>query len=205
MATGRVLQLGFLASHGGTNMQAILDACQEGRLRARPRVIISNNSGSGALQRAGKAGVAAAHLSDYTHPQPGALDRAILALLERHQVELVCLAGYMKRLGRRTLAAYQGRILNIHPALLPKYGGRGFYGDAVHRAVLEAGDRESGPTVHLVDEEYDHGPVLDQIRVPVEPGDSVETLAARVLEQEHVLYARTLQRIALGEIELPGL
>ncbi|NKB65847.1 MAG: phosphoribosylglycinamide formyltransferase [Candidatus Latescibacteria bacterium] len=199
------MQLGFLASHGGTNMQAILDACQEGRLHARPRVVISNNSASGALQRGRKTGVPAAHLSAFTHPDPGALDRSILALLQQHQVEIVCLAGYMKRLGPQTLAAYQGRILNIHPALLPKYGGRGFYGDAVHRAVLEAGEKESGPTVHLVDEEYDTGPVLDQIRVPVKAGDSVETLAARVLAQEHVLYARTLQRIATGEIGLQGL
>ncbi len=205
MPSRRVLRLGFLASHRGTNLQAILDACKTGRLQARPRVIISNNSDSGALQRAREASVPAAHLSTYTHPEPGALDGAILAILQAYGVEVVCLAGYMKRLGPRTLAAYRGRVLNIHPSLLPKFGGRGFYGEVVHRAVLAAGERETGATVHLVDEEYDHGPVLDQIRVPVEPGDSVETLSARVLQQEHRLYVRTLQRIASGDIALQGL
>lgn len=205
MPTERVLQLGFLASHRGTNMQAILDACKTGRLQARPRVVISNNSDSGVLQRARKAGVPSAHLSTYTHPEPGALDRAILAILQEYGVEVVCLAGYMKRLGPRTLAAYRGRVLNIHPSLLPKFGGQGFYGEVVHRAVLAAGESETGATVHLVDEEYDQGPVLDQIQVPIEPGDSVETLSARVLQQEHRLYVRTLQRIASGEIELQGL
>ncbi len=167
MPTGRVLQLGFLASHRGTNMQAILDACKTGRLQARPRVVISNNSDSGVLQRASKAGVPAAHLSTYTHPEPGALDGAILGLLQEHGVEVICLVGYMKRLGPRTLAAYKGRVLNIHPSLLPKFGGRGFYGEVVHRAVLAAGERETGVTVHLVDKEYDHGSVLDQVQVPV--------------------------------------
>ena len=205
MPTERILQLGFLASHRGTNMQAILDACKTGRLQARPRVVISNNSDSGVLQRARKAGVPSAHLSTYTHPEPGALDRAILAILQEYGVEVVCLAGYMKRLGPRTLAAYRGRVLNIHPSLLPKFGGQGFYGEVVHRAVLAAGERETGATVHLVDEEYDHGQVLDQVRVPVKSGDSVETLSARVLQQEHRLYVRTLQRIASGEIELQGL
>ncbi|MXX13763.1 MAG: phosphoribosylglycinamide formyltransferase [Gemmatimonadetes bacterium] len=199
------MQLGFLASHRGTNLQAILDACKTGRLQARPRVVISNNSDSGALQRARKMGVPAAHLSTYTHPKPGALDEAILAILQAYGVEVVCLAGYMKRLGPRTLAAYRGRVLNIHPSLLPRFGGQGFYGDVVHRTVLAAGERETGATVHLVDEEYDHGQVLDQVQVPVEPGDSVETLSARVLQQEHRLYVRTLQRIAAGEIELQGL
>ncbi|MYF18170.1 MAG: phosphoribosylglycinamide formyltransferase [Gemmatimonadetes bacterium] len=199
------MQLGFLASHRGTNLQAILDACKTGRLQARPRVVISNNSDSGALQRARKMGVPAAHLSTYTHPKPGALDEAILAILQAYGVEVVCLAGYMKRLGPRTLAAYRGRVLNIHPSLLPRFGGQGFYGDVVHRTVLAAGERETGATVHLVDEEYDHGQVLDQVQVPVAPGDSVETLSARVLQQEHRLYVQTLQRIAAGEIELQGL
>ncbi len=196
------LELGFLASHGGTNMQAIIDACKEGRLRAEPRVVISNNSGSGALERAGREDIPAHHLSNRTHPDPGELDKAILATLQQHQVELVCLAGYMKRLGPATLSAYRGRILNIHPALLPKFGGRGFYGDAVHKAVLAAGEMESGASVHLVDEEYDHGPILAQRRVGVRPDDTPDTLAARVLEQEHVLYAETLQQIATGQIQL---
>ena len=201
--TEKRLKLGFLASHGGTNMQAVIDACKEGRLEAEPCVVIGNNSRSGAMQRARNEGIPACHLSSRTHPGPGALDAAILAALRQHQVGLICLAGYMKRLGESTLLAYKGRILNLHPALLPKFGGKGFYGDAVHRAVLAAGETESGATVHLVDEHYDHGPVLAQRRVPVLLNDTPETLAARVLEQEHLLYAETLQKIASGQIRLP--
>jgi len=197
-----MLKLGFLASHGGTNMQAIIDACKEGRLQAEPRVVISNNSKSGALERARREGIPGYHVSGRTHPGPGEEDRAILEFLHKHEVEIICLAGYMKHLGEKTLAAYRGRVLNIHPALLPRYGGTGFYGERVHQAVLAAGAKESGPTIHLVDEEYDHGPILAQRRVPVLPGDTPETLAARVLEQEHIIYAETLQKIATGEIDL---
>ena len=183
-------------------MQAIVNACKQGRLRADPRVVISNNSNSGALKRARREGIPAYHLSGRTHPGPGELDAAILATLQRWDAELICLAGYMKRLGAAVLSVYRGRILNIHPALLPKFGGRGFYGRAVHEAVLAAGEKESGATVHLVDEEYDHGPVLAQRRVAVMAGDDPDVLAARVLRQEHVLYAEVLQKIAAGEIRL---
>ena len=199
------LRLGMLASHGGTNMQAIIDACHDGRLEAEPRVVISNNSRSGALKRARQAGISGRHISGVTHPDLEVLDREMLAVLERHGVEVICLAGYMKKVGDAVLSAYAGRILNIHPALLPKYGGKGFYGDAVHAAVLAAGERESGVTVHLVDEVYDHGSVLAQRTVAVLEEDTVRTLGARVLEQEHAIYAETLQKIAIGEIRLRGL
>ena len=198
------LRLGFLASHGGTNLQAILDACAASRLHAEPRVVISNNSASGALDRARRAGVAAIHLSGRTHPDAEELDQAICAALTENGAEVVCLCGYMKRLGKSTLSTFDGRILNIHPTLLPKFGGQGFYGEAVHVAVLAAGERESGATVHLVDAEYDTGPIIAQKTVPVLADDTPADLAARVLSQEHLLYAETLQRIAAGEIELPG-
>ena len=196
------LRLGFLASGGGTNLQSILDACREGRLRAEPRVVIGNNSRSGALSRARARGIPARHLSGRTHPDPAALDAEIRDTLRGEGAEVVCLAGYMKRVGPRTLAAFDGRILNIHPGLLPRHGGRGFYGLRVHEAVLAAGDRVSGATVHVVDEVYDHGPVLAQEQVPVEHGDTPGTLAARVLEVEHRLYPEVLQRIASGQIDL---
>ena len=123
--------------------------------------------------------------------------------MQRHEVEVICLAGYMKKLGAEVLTAYEGRILNIHPALLPKFGGQGMYGMRVHEAVLAAGERESGATVHLVDEEYDHGQILAQEKVPVKAGDTPETLQKRVLAVEHRLYAVTLARIAAGEIPIP--
>lgn len=196
------MNIGFLASHGGSNMQAVIDACKEGRLLARPVVVISNNGDSRALERARTEGIPAYHLSTKTHADPSGLDLAILDALLKHSVDIVVLAGYMKKLGPKTLSHFLGRILNIHPALLPKHGGQGMYGIRVHEAVIAAGEKESGVTVHLVDEEYDRGPILAQVRVPVMPGDTPETLAERVLVQEHILYPATLQRIATGEIVL---
>ncbi len=181
-------------------MQAIINACTAGTLAAAPRVVISNNSQSGALARARQANMAAYHLSERTHGE--ALGGAILAALQRHGVEVICLAGYMKKLGAEVLAAYEGRILNIHPSLLPKFGGQGMYGMRVHEAVLAAGERESGATVHLVNEEYDQGRVLAQEKVPVKAGDTPEALQERVLAVEHRLYAATLARIAAGDLKI---
>jgi phosphoribosylglycinamide formyltransferase-1 len=198
------MNIGFLASHGGSNMQAIIEACKSGKLQATPAVVISNNSTSGAIERAKTEGVPYYYLSGKTHPEPGELDDAILDAFLRHAVDVVVLAGYMKKLGPKTLSHFRGRIVNIHPALLPKFGGEGMYGIHVHEAVIAAGEKESGVTIHFVDEQYDTGAILAQTRVPVRPDDTPETLAARVLEQEHILYAETLQKIATGEILLPS-
>ena len=195
-------RLGFLASHGGSNMQAIIDACKEGRLDAEPAVVISNNSDSTSLGRARREGIPGYHLSGKTHPDPEQLDTAILQALQDHDVDLVILAGYMKLLGPKTLERFRRRILNIHPALLPKFGGKGLYGRAVHEAVLAGGEKVTGVTIHLVDERYDRGPIVAQCEVPVVEGDTPDSLAARVLESEHRLYADTLQRIVRGEIDL---
>ncbi len=199
------LNIGFLASHGGSNLQALLDAISTGALPVRASVVISNNSGSMALERARAAGVPALHLSGQMYTDPDALDQAILHTLRASGVNLVVLAGYMKKLGPRVLEAYRGRVLNIHPALLPKHGGQGMYGIHVHEAVLAAGDEESGVSVHLVDAEYDRGPVIAQVSVPVQAGDTPQTLQQRVLAEEHRLYPETLRRIAAGEIDLDQL
>ena len=197
------LRIGALASHGGSNLQAIIDACASGRLDAEVVVVISNNSGAPALQRAAAAGIPTAHLSSRTHPDAEELDQAVLGSLRDHGTEIVVLAGYMKRLGPRTTDAFRGRVLNIHPALLPRHGGVGMFGERVHAAVLAAGDTESGATVHVVDEQYDEGPILAQARVPVLPDDDVSALARRVLVAEHRLYVETLQKVADGRIILP--
>ena len=197
------MNLGFFASHRGTNMQSVIDACNSGYLDGKPALVISNNSESEALARARRVGIPAYHFSSKTLPDPVQLDQAILSALQRHRVELVILAGYMKRLGEKTLSAYQGRVINIHPALLPKYGGEGMYGAHVHEAVIAAGDQETGVTIHLVDREYDHGDIVAQSRVPVLKGDTAVTLAERVLEREHTFLVETLKRIIAGEIELP--
>jgi phosphoribosylglycinamide formyltransferase-1 len=197
------LRLGFLASHNGTNMQAIIDACRQGRLDAAPCAVISNNSRSGALERARNEGIPYYHLSGKTHPVSEKLDKAILDAFRKNDVNLVILAGYMKKLGPLTLFAYRNRILNIHPALLPKFGGKGMYGENVHKAVLASGDRVSGVTIHIVDAEYDHGHIVAQAEVPVADDDTPDSLAARVLKREHEFFSETLQKIAEGEIVLP--
>ena len=183
-------------------MQAVIDACMEGRLDAEPRVVISNNSRSWALRRAADAGIPHYHMSTVTHPDDDNRDRAMVDVLERHGVDLVVLGGYMRKLGPETITRFRGRIVNVHPALLPRFGGRGFYGIAVHEAVLASGEGVTGATIHLVDEQIDHGPVLAQRRVAVEDGDTAESLAERVLAVEHSLYVDTLRRIASGEIDL---
>jgi phosphoribosylglycinamide formyltransferase 1 len=197
------INLGFFASGRGSNMQAVIDACNAGFLDAKPCVAISNNSQSEALVRARREGIPAYHFSSKTHPDPAQLDETILSALRQHHVDLVILAGYMKKLGEKTLSAYQGRVINIHPALLPKYGGEGMYGIHVHEAVIAAGDRETGVTIHLVDREYDHGAILAQCRLPVLETDTAASLAERVLEMEHVFLVETLRRIIAGEILLP--
>ena len=197
------MNLGFLASHNGSNMQAIIDACRSGRLAATPAVVISNNRDSGALERARNERIPRFHLSGNTHPHPEDLDREIVDVLLEHDVNLVLLAGYMKKIGPVTLATFPGHILNIHPGLLPEYGGQGMYGRRVHEAVLAAGAATSGATVHVVDAIYDNGPALAQRKVAVEKSDTVDTLARRVLAVEHELYVETIDGIIRGEIRLP--
>ena len=197
------MRIGFLASHRGSNMQAVIDACRAKTLPATPAVVICNNRDAEALVRARREGIPACHLSGATHPDPAALDHAIADALARHGVDVVLLAGYLKKLGPRTIARYCGRILNVHPALLPRFGGHGMYGIRVHEAVLASGDRETGVTIHLVDEEYDHGAIVAQCRLPVESADTAETLAARVLTREHRFVVETLTSIATGGLKLP--
>ena len=199
-----LMNLGFFASHNGTNMQAVIDACRSGRLNARPVVVISNNRDSGALERARNENIPWFHLSGFTHPDPEDLDREIVDVLLNYDVNLVILAGYMKKIGPVTLATFPGRIINIHPGLLPEYGGQGMYGRRVHEAVIASGDKETGVTVHVVDQVYDNGPVLAQTRIPVKQGDTADSLAERVLAVEHEFYVDTIGRIIRGELILPA-
>lgn len=193
------MRLAILASHEGTVLQAVLDACAAGELDAQVVVVISNNSTSGALRRAREAGTATAHLSATTHPDAKALDSAITQTLEEAGADWVLLAGYMKKLGPKTLRRYQGRIINTHPSLLPKYGGRGFFGRRVHEAVITSGERETGVSVHLVEADYDSGPVIAQVRIPVERDDTVASLEARVKSAERKLLLDTLAALAAQE------
>ena len=147
------MNVGVLASHEGTTLQSLLDAFAGGHLPGRVSVVVSNNGDSGALLKARQAGVHAVRLSSRTHPDPAMLDAAIREGLVAAGVDVVFLAGYMKKLGPVVLGTFRGRILNTHPALLPRFGGRGMYGDRVFEAVLDAGEAESGVSIHLVDRE----------------------------------------------------
>lgn len=198
------MRIGVLASHEGTTLQAMIDACATGRLPAEVVAVISNNRDSGALLRARAASINAHHLSAQTHAEPKALDGAICGVLAEREADIVLLAGYMKKLGPETLARFRGRILNTHPALLPKFGGRGMYGLNVHRAVLAAGEATTGASIHLVTEDYDAGPVIAQCEVPVVAADTPESLAQRVQERERVLVIDVLAAIAADRVRLPG-
>lgn len=183
-------------------MQAVVDACRTGALVARPAVLTCNNRSAEAVSRAAQKGIPAYVLNSVTHPDPDLLDRAMLEALQKHACDVIVLAGYMKKIGPRVLTAYRGRIINVHPSLLPKYGGKGMYGRAVHEAVLAAGEQVTGATIHIVNEAYDEGRILAQGEVPVRPDDTAETLAARVLAREHALLVMTLGAIADGRIAL---
>jgi phosphoribosylglycinamide formyltransferase 1 len=189
----RSIKLAFLASHGGSGMRAALAAISRGELDAQGVLCISNNSASPALTVARNAGLNTLHLSGRRYPDPAQLDSAMLAALRDAEIDVLVLSGYMKALGPGVLAAYAGKLVNVHPSLLPKYGGRGMYGDLVHTAVLAAGETESGATVHLVVEGIDEGPILAQQSVPVLPGDTVEILRARVMAAEGPLLVGALK------------
>ena len=183
-------RLAVLASGGGTNLQALIDASERGDLSAKVALVVSNNSKSGALERARKHDIAWRHISSRTDDNP---DQALLDALREHGCGVIALAGYMKKLPELVIAAYPGRIVNIHPAPLPAFGGQGMFGDHVHERVLAEGAKASGPTVHVVTAEYDEGPTLDHTPVPVEAGDTVVTLKARVQAAEYELYWRVIE------------
>jgi phosphoribosylglycinamide formyltransferase-1 len=200
------LRVGVLASGGGTNLQAIMDKCAAGEVDARVVVVISDVE-CGALARARKAGIPAEHIDrrdKQRHPTREAFDRAVLERLRAHEVELVCLAGYLRVMTPELVGAYAGRMMNIHPALLPSFGGAGMWGHHVHQAVLEYGCKVSGCTVHFVWLETDGGPVILQRAVPVEEGDTPDSLAARILPHEHGLYSQAIQLFAEGRLRIEG-
>jgi phosphoribosylglycinamide formyltransferase 1 len=195
-----MLNIAVFGSGAGSNFRAILTAIQQGNIPdARISLVISNNSGAGILGIARANALPAIHLSRKQFPDEQSFTDSVLTTLRGHDVNFIALAGYMKQVPPEVVAAYRGRIVNIHPALLPRFGGAGMYGIRVHEAVLASGAATSGATVHFVDEEYDHGTVVLQQSVPVLPGDTPESLAARVLAAEHELYPAAIRRISESE------
>jgi len=189
------LNIGFMASHGGSNMQAVLDAISKGVLFVTPCVLILNNSNSLAIERAKHYGMPYYHYSNKTHPVPEILDQEISNTLKKYSVEYLLLLGYMKKLGTKTLQEYCGKIINIHPSLLPKYGGIGMYGKNVHEAVIQNKDKTTGVTIHLIDEEYDTGKIINQCTIYILENDTIESLSQRVLLKEHEFLIETLIKI----------
>jgi phosphoribosylglycinamide formyltransferase-1 len=195
-----MLNIAVFGSGAGSNFKAILTAIQQGNIPdARISLVVSNNSGAGILGIARANALPAIHLSQKQFPDERSFADTVLSTLHDHGVNFIALAGYMKQVPPDVVAAYRNRIVNIHPALLPRFGGAGMYGIRVHEAVLASGVKTSGATVHYVDEEYDHGAVVLQKTVPVLPGDTPELLASRVLVAEHELYPAAIRRIAENE------
>ena len=194
-----MLRIGVLASHQGTNFQAIVSACQQGRVQANVALLICNNSDAPVMARARKSGVPTVHLSSLTHPSSDVLDESMHNHLADKNIDLVVLAGYMKKLGPRVLKAYRDRIINVHPSLLPRHGGPGFDGSRVHKAVIESGDSETGATVHLVNDDYDMGKALLQEKITVKVDDTPNSLAERLHPIEHKLLIEVIQQFAAGK------
>ena len=177
--------IAVLCSGGGSNLQALIDRVGCGDLEARIAWVASNNGDSFALERARRAGIPAHHVSARTEGSPEGVERRLLELVDRHDIRVLVLAGYMKVLPAAVIRALPGRVVNIHPSLLPAFGGKGMYGVHVHEAVLQSGAQWTGVTIHLVTENYDEGPVLRQRVAAVVPGDTPASLGARVLALEH--------------------
>jgi len=198
------LKIAVLISGGGSNLQAIIDRTQDGFVPDVGVVlVVSNTPDAFGLERARRAGIEALYIDPAGCASARDYNSRIADACSQCGATLICLAGYLLLVQGPLLERFAGRIINIHPALLPRFGGRGMYGRRVHEAVIAAGERFSGATVHCVDDRYDHGAILLQQKVPVLPGDTPERLAARVLAAEHEVYPAAIARIADGSIPLP--
>jgi phosphoribosylglycinamide formyltransferase-1 len=186
-------KIAVFISGSGSNLQVLIDACRNGDIDAEIVCVVSNKPGVKGLDRAAKAGIDTVVVSHRQYDEREAFDQALLKAIAPYQADLICLAGFMRILTPGFVSQWEGRMLNTHPALLPKHGGEGMYGEHVHRAVLDAKDAESGVSVHYVIPEVDQGPVILQRRVSVLKDDTPDTLAARVLEQEHIAYPQAVK------------
>lgn len=192
------LKLGVLISGGGTNLQAIIDSIQSGELDATIEVVISNRKGAYGLTRADEAGIPAVYIGKANYPNEEERNEALSQILESHDVQLVVLAGYLSILSVDLIRKFERHIINIHPSLIPKYCGEGFYGHHVHDAVIANGESSSGVTTHYVDEGVDTGEIIFQVEVPVFKSDTADDLAVRVLIEEHKLLIETIKTFIIN-------
>jgi phosphoribosylglycinamide formyltransferase 1 len=198
------MNIAVFASGRGSNFQAILNAIDVGFLPARIVVLISNKSDAGAMEIARAHNISIHHLSQKMFSSEEALADAILEVLKKSRAEFIVLAGYLKKIPAQVIQQYRNRIVNIHPALLPSFGGEGMYGHRVHEAVIASGEKISGATVHLVDEEYDRGPIVLQKTIAIVPDDTPDSLAAKVLKIEHEIFPLALKAFAEGRVRIEG-
>lgn len=194
-------KIAVFISGGGTNLQSLIDASKSGSLPGDIVLVVSSKGNAYGLERARNAGIDTFVFRTKNYSSPEEAEKDLIEVLEEYGVGYIALAGFLKLVPASVVRKYRNRITNIHPALLPRYGGKGMYGHHVHEAVLASGDKESGATVHLVDEIYDHGRILLQQKVPVLQDDTVDTLAARVLKVEHKIYPEALSKLIMGEYE----
>lgn len=199
-----LLRLAVFASGSGSNLEAILEAIEQGTLDAEVALVVSNKADAFALERAHKRDITTLVLAPSSCQSEAAYVDLLLPALSTYGVNFIALAGYLKKIPDAVVQQFQHRMLNIHPSLLPSFGGPGMYGSRIHKAAIERGVRWSGVTVHLVDEQYDSGPIVLQKPVPVYQDDSPESLASRVLTVEHRIYPEAIQLFAEGRVQVKG-
>jgi len=198
------MNIAVFASGRGSNFQAILNAIDAGLLPARIAVLISNKSDAGAFEIARVRNIPTSHLSLKLFSSEEKLAEAMLHVLSEHQTEFIALAGYLKKIPVQIVLQYHNRMVNIHPALLPAFGGAGMYGHYVHEAVIASGVKVSGATVHVVNEEFDRGPIVMQKTIDIDPEDTPDSLAAKVLTVEHEIFPLALKAFAEGRVRFEG-
>ena len=197
-----MMKIAVFASGRGSNFKAILKAVKEKKLNAEIALLITNNPGAGCIEYATENGIPVQIVRRKDFSLREEFVKSLLLFLAKAETDLIVLAGYMKKIPDEVLDKYHNRVINIHPALLPSFGGKGMYGSNVHKAVLNAGCKVTGVTVHFVVKEYDRGPIIAQQCVDVMQGDNPETLAARVLKTEHQLYWRVIRKFSEGKIKV---
>jgi len=198
------MNIAVFASGRGSNFQAILNAIDAGVLPARLALLISNKSDAGAFEIAHKHNIPTKHLSQNMFSSEEAFADAMLEVLEKYHTEFIVLAGYLKKIPVQIIRQYRNRIINVHPALLPSFGGSGMYGHYVHEAVIASGEKVSGATIHLVDEEYDRGPIVLQKSLSIATDDTPDSLAVKVLKIEHEILPLALKAFAEGRVKIEG-
>lgn len=194
------LKFAVLISGGGTNLQALIDGVESGEIPGEIALVVSDRHGAYGLERAKKHGIPAYVHARKDFADTSSRDEALLNLLADHKVDFIMLAGYLSILSETIVKKYERRIINIHPALIPNYSGKGFYGDVIHRAVLMNGDRKTGVTLHFVDAGVDSGPIIRQVEIPVTPTETLESLKEKIHATEHILIVETARRYCEGKL-----